>query len=976
MENILVRIGADISGLRDGLSKAEGHLRKSGMVFSGFGGQMSAAMSVAMAGFGAAAVNAQAEFGRSMSQMRVLTKAGGEEMKSLEKYAQQMGATGVHSVTEVSDAMLELVKSGMTPAEIKAGALQGALTLASAGSVGLGDAATIAANSLAQFKLSANDMPAVADAFAGAANASTASVSTLSEALRQVGPTAAQMGLSLNDSLGVLALFDQNALKGSDAGTSLKTMLMRLVPSTAEAADMMKKLGLDFTDAQGRIVPLGDVAAQLKAKLGGLSQEQQQLALSTIFGSDAIRGATILMNAGSDGLNEYVSATKDAGSAQELATANTEGMAGALLRLKNSSISIAQQFGSALEPTVTALAGAVSALGQWFTGLDDDTKQLIATVGLAVVAIGPMISVFGMLMGGVGTLISSFGGLMGALGRFGGAVSAAMAKGLTFTQSLTSAVASTTGWGRAIAGALKWFQALDGAMKATVIGAVIAAVSLAAHAFNNYAERAREASKGQMLIAAASAEAEQAIANERWEVERLSGIVADNTAKMDERKSALEMLKKIDTEFNRVLIDQKGNVIGLTEAHDQYIDRLRTEAKLNALKTKYADVIGQLADKEALAQKSGASWGQSIGNFIKSGGNAMSYASRQLSSTVNNLSENISNLERARDEIEKEMIALTPKALNASKPSGSTAPVGGLGMSGGGKPKSGSAVTQGADDAREAAQAQMELYEANVDAVDSYIELSLRQSEYASGLTQLPVKFAGVRSELAPLMTTSEALFMQFEQGAITIQEMQDGLVRLKDEALAPVNVAIEENGLKLSSWGSAIEGVKGALDGLSTGFGKLGDAIVATSEDGVTSLKEMGQAALKSARQAVAAFIQEGVAAVVRGTLISAGMAGPVAIPIAMAAGGLAAAGFNSLIGQLEVPAFADGGVITGPTLGLMGEYPGARSNPEFVGKLSDIKKYVGGGSAQPVVLSSYVRGNDVALVQERTNRARGRMF
>ncbi len=94
-------------------------------------------------------------------------------------------------------------------------------------------------------------MNVVSAALAGGANASTASVESLGHALSQVGPGAVNAGLNLNDTVGALAAFDNAGIKGSDAGTSLKTMLSRLVPQTAKAATAMKDANLDFTDANG-----------------------------------------------------------------------------------------------------------------------------------------------------------------------------------------------------------------------------------------------------------------------------------------------------------------------------------------------------------------------------------------------------------------------------------------------------------------------------------------------------------------------------------------------------------------------------------------------------------------------------------------------------------------------------------------------------------------------------------------------------
>jgi TP901 family phage tail tape measure protein len=251
----------------------------------------------AMAGVGLAslakdAIGLEKTFSQTLNTMAAVANVPKASMKELSDLALDMGAKTVFSANESADAMLELAKGGLSAATIQAGALEGTLTLATAGGTDLATAATIAANALNTFGLAGKDMDAVAAALAGGANASTASIESLGEARPGRPGRAKNAGLSLQDTVGTLAAFDSAGIKGSDAGTSLKTMLTRLVPSTEKAASVMRGLGLDFTDAQGNFLPITEVAQQLQNALGDLSEEQRTQALSTIFGSDATRAAT------------------------------------------------------------------------------------------------------------------------------------------------------------------------------------------------------------------------------------------------------------------------------------------------------------------------------------------------------------------------------------------------------------------------------------------------------------------------------------------------------------------------------------------------------------------------------------------------------------------------------------------------------------------------------------------------------------
>lgn len=291
---------------------------------------------IGIAAIGGAAVKASTEFNKSMSGVSAVAGATAAEMSQLREAALQAGADTVFSASEAATAQGELAKAGVSVADILGGALAGSLGLAAAGQLDLGQAAEISAQALNIFGLAGDQTTRVADVLAAGANKSAADVAQLGDALRQGGLLAAQTGLSLEETTGVLSLFADNALIGSDAGTSLKTMLQRLAPSTGPAADAMRELGLDFFDAQGAFVGIEEVAAQLQDRLGGLSDEQRQTALTTIFGSDAVRGASILMEGGAAAVEEYTAAVTDQGAAARMAAEQLNNLAGDVEQFKGS----------------------------------------------------------------------------------------------------------------------------------------------------------------------------------------------------------------------------------------------------------------------------------------------------------------------------------------------------------------------------------------------------------------------------------------------------------------------------------------------------------------------------------------------------------------------------------------------------------------------------------------------------------------
>ena len=321
-------------------------------------------------------VKLAASFETTMRQVAVATGAGEGALKSLNATALKMGADTTFSAQQAGDAMLELAKGGMSAAEIQGGSLASTLTLAAAGGLELGNAAGYVVQGLSLFRSQGAKAADVAAALAGGANASTASVEDMGLALSQVGPGAATAGLSLQETTAVLAAFAQNGIKGSDAGTSLKTMLTRLVPTTDKAASAMEALHLNFVNADGSFKSISNIAEQLHDNLGELSAAERTAALATIFGSDATRAATILAKEGARGLATYIKATSDKTQAEKLAKAATEGTGGALEQMRGSIETAQIALGTALAPAVVAVAKKVSAFAS-----GPLTKDVIPAIG-------------------------------------------------------------------------------------------------------------------------------------------------------------------------------------------------------------------------------------------------------------------------------------------------------------------------------------------------------------------------------------------------------------------------------------------------------------------------------------------------------------------------------------------------------------------------------------------------------------------
>ena len=247
---LMVRVGADTRQAEQELKTFGDRLNGVAKSLKSTGMTLMAGVTLPLAGVGAMALKSAGDFEQSMNVLQIVSSATAGEMGALQQQALQLGADTSFSAGEAADAMLELGKAGLSATQIM-GAVPGVLSLAAAGNLSVASAAEIAANALNAFQLPADQTAQVANMLAAAANASSVDVLDLADAFQMASAVFASNGQSMSDMTTALSIMGNNALKGSDAGTSLKQMMLSLAAPTDQAAAVMRGLGLRVYDANG-----------------------------------------------------------------------------------------------------------------------------------------------------------------------------------------------------------------------------------------------------------------------------------------------------------------------------------------------------------------------------------------------------------------------------------------------------------------------------------------------------------------------------------------------------------------------------------------------------------------------------------------------------------------------------------------------------------------------------------------------------
>lgn len=467
------------------LTVFSGKLNNTGQEMSEVGQGMTSSFGVATAAVGgglAFATKKAMDFESQISSMKsVMSPEEAESFgKELENLAITMGEKTKYSATEAAQGIEELVKAGVSVKDILDGGLEGALNLATAGTLELQEAAEIASTALNAFKDDNISVTRAADILAGTANASATAVGEMNFALSAVSAVASGVGLNFEETSATLGVFAQNGLKGSDAGTSLKTMLLNLSPHTKAAREQFDELGLSaynvsagykylvdkgitptersvegiqeglkllakqeagaaaskadlkkaydrvteasglnssaFYNEQGEIRSMSEIAGLLKKSMAGLNDEQRQNALNTMFGSDAIRAGNILYKEGAKGIDGMTTALNKV-KASDVAKQKLDNLKGTIEELKGALDTAGISIGTELLPSLRILAEHIQSSVEWFNNLSPSMKHTIAIGGaLSVVVLGLGTAV-GVLLSLLGSAATGISVLSAGLGK-------------------------------------------------------------------------------------------------------------------------------------------------------------------------------------------------------------------------------------------------------------------------------------------------------------------------------------------------------------------------------------------------------------------------------------------------------------------------------------------------------------------------------------------------------------------------------
>lgn len=339
---VVIDTSLDTGGFEKGIS-ALGGIASKGLTASTVA---ISAVSAALSTCAAYAIKVGSDFEVGMSNVEAISSASAQSvttasgemvdgLTALTEKAKEMGATTKFSATESSQALNYMAMAGWDAQEMYDG-LAGVMTLAAASGEDLATTSDIVTDALTAFGMQASESGHFADVLAQVSASANTNVGLLGETFKYVAPLCGTMGYSAEDASIAIGLMANSGIKGSQAGTALKTAIANMAAPTKAMAAQMAALGIEITNSDGSSKSLMEVMQNLRTSFDGLSESEQAAAASTIFGKESMSGMLAVINASDEDFAKLTESIYNCdGAAEQMAATMQDNLQGQITILKS-----------------------------------------------------------------------------------------------------------------------------------------------------------------------------------------------------------------------------------------------------------------------------------------------------------------------------------------------------------------------------------------------------------------------------------------------------------------------------------------------------------------------------------------------------------------------------------------------------------------------------------------------------------------
>ena len=395
-----------ITAMDKNTARIAGDIQKAGDSIASTGTAITAAVTVPIVGAGVAAVKTAADFESSMSGVKAIM--GEKWDDSLTEQAKHLGATTAWTAREVGEAMQYTAMAGWDAKQNMEG-LNGILSAASAGGIGLAEATDVMVGALAGFGEGADQAEKYADIMTATFTNTKTDMLGLGESYKYVGSLAGTLGYDFAEVNTAIGIMGNASIDGSQAGTTLRTALLNMTGDSKEVKKAMGELGISMTHSDGTMKSFSDVMHDMKKGFSGLTEEGKLFYANQIFGKTATAGMLAVINSTDDAYDSLERSIKGAsGAAGEAASGRLDNLNGQLTLLKSAIEGIAIRIGDFILPYLKQFVEWAQKLADKLNSMSDEQLKAVLKNIALVASIGPMLIAFGKLVKIVGIVIKVF----------------------------------------------------------------------------------------------------------------------------------------------------------------------------------------------------------------------------------------------------------------------------------------------------------------------------------------------------------------------------------------------------------------------------------------------------------------------------------------------------------------------------------------------------------------------------------------
>ncbi|PTB19558.1 phage tail tape measure protein [Trinickia symbiotica] len=340
------------------------------------------------------------EFDAAMSRVQALARISKEsaEFSALRDQARVLGATTSFTADQAASGQGYLAMAGFAPEQILK-AMPGVLAMAKAGDTDLARTADIASNILTGFGLRAEEMSRIADVLTMTFTTSNTTLDMLGDTMKYVGPVARAAGMSLEQTAATAGLLGNAGIQASQAGTTLRAMLLRIAAPTSGASSALKELGVQAVDASGNVRDIPSILQDVARATETLGSGARLDYLKRIFGEEPAAGMSELVSQqGAQGIEKYVAVLNRAGgTAKQVASVMADNLRGDVLTARSAFADLGVSVSDTVDPALRALTrtvtGYVSRASQWVR----ENPRLAHALAMIALALGGVLAALSTL---------------------------------------------------------------------------------------------------------------------------------------------------------------------------------------------------------------------------------------------------------------------------------------------------------------------------------------------------------------------------------------------------------------------------------------------------------------------------------------------------------------------------------------------------------------------------------------------------